>query len=258
MGGVYILNQIMDRETDKANAKLFLLSQGYITPTAAYVEMIVLWIIAIALSVSYGIVFVLAVVFSIALGVLYSLPPVKLKGKPVLDMLANGFGYGMINCMVGWLLVSAYSPDMFYRFFPYVLSISGVFVNTTIVDMEGDQKAGERTTAVALGIPASYVVSTLLMVAAIFWAYLNRDLVCLIPAVMSLPLFLYVLFYALKTQRIPRKWTIASFRVPGLLFTIVTVYLYPLYALFLFVLIIAMRRYYKKRFNMVYPTLSGG
>jgi 4-hydroxybenzoate polyprenyltransferase len=258
MGGVYILNQIMDRETDKVNNKLFLLSMGYIPVKFAYIEMIVLWIIALVLSLLYGIIFVLAITFSILLGILYSLPPVKLKGKPVLDTLANGFGYGMVNCMVGWLLVSPYSPDMFYHFFPYVLSISAVFVNTTIVDMEGDRKAGEHTTAVLLGVPSAYMVSTILMVAAIFWAYVNRDLVCLIPAVISLPLFIFVLIYAMKTQRISRKWTIASFRIPGLLFTLVTVYLYPSYAVFLILLIIAMRAYYKKRFNMVYPTVSGG
>lgn len=258
MGGVYILNQIMDRETDKANEKLFLLSEGYISIKSAYVEMILLWIIAVVLSLRYGTIFVLAVIVSIVLGIFYSVPPVKLKGKPILDTLTNGLGYGMVNCMVGWLLVSVYSPDMFYRFFPYVLSISGVFVNTTIVDMEGDKQAGEHTTAVLFGIPTSYIVSTVIMALAILWAYINHDVICLIPAVISFPLFLYVLFYSLKTHRISRKWTIASFRVPGLLFTLMTVYLYPLYALFLVVLIVAMRAYYKKRFNMVYPTLSEG
>jgi len=258
MGGVYILNQIMDRETDRANEKLFLLSRDLIPLKHAYVEMISLWIIALVLSLLYGLVFPLVVVLSIILGILYSLPPVKLKGKPILDTLANGFGYGMVNCMIGWLLVSSYHPDMFYRFFPYVLSISGVFVNTAVVDIEGDRQAGELTTAVLLGIPASYMLSTVFMAFAIFWAYLNRDMICLIPAAVSFPLFLYVLLFALLKHRIPRKATIASFRVPGLLFTIMTVYLYPLYAFLLVFLIIAMRVYYKKRFNIVYPTLYGG
>jgi 4-hydroxybenzoate polyprenyltransferase len=258
MGGVYILNQIMDRETDKANKKLFLISEGHVLITHAYIEMAVLWIIGILLSLRYGSIFIIAVVISIILGVMYSLPPVKLKGKPVLDMLANAFGYGMVNCMIGWLLVSSYSTDMFYRFFPYVLSISAVFVNTTVVDMEGDKQAGECTTAVLLGIPTVYILSTLCMAGAILWAYVNRDIVCLIPACISFPLFVYLLFDVLRFHRVNRKLTIASFRLPGLLFTLMTVYLYPFYAVFIVTLVIAMRIYYKKRFNMVYPTLSGG
>lgn len=258
MGGVYILNQIMDRDTDQTNRKLFLISEGHIPVAHAYIEMSLLWIIGIVLSLLYGSIFVVAVVISLVLGVLYSLPPVKLKGKPILDMLANGFGYGMINCMIGWLLVSSYSTDMFSRFFPYVLSISGVFVNTAIVDMEGDKQAGEHTTAVLLGIPASYILSALCMAGAILWAYVNRDLVCLIPALMSFPLFVYVLVDATRNHRVNRKLTIASFRLPGLLFTLMTVYLYPLYAVFLIALVITMKIYFKKRFNMAYPTLSGG
>ncbi|MBN2620204.1 UbiA family prenyltransferase [candidate division WOR-3 bacterium] len=258
MGGVYILNQIMDRETDRANKKLFLISEGHVPITHAYVEMTVLWIIGILLSLRYGSIFMIAIVISIILGVLYSLPPVKLKGKPIIDMLANAFGYGMVNFMIGWLLVSSYSTDMFYRFFPYVLSIGAVFVNTTIVDMEGDQQAGECTTAVLLGIPSAYILSTLCMAGSILWAYANRDIVCLIPACISFPLFVYLLFDALRNHRANRKLTIASFRLPGVLFTLMTIYLYPLYAVFLVALLIVMRIYFKKRFNMVYPTLSRG
>lgn len=258
MGGVYILNQIMDRETDKVNKKLFLISEGYIPLRHAYVEMFLLWIFAVLLSLQFGMLFVSAVVISIILGIFYSTPPIKLKGKPILDTLANGVGYGMVNLAIGWLLVSVYEVTMFYRFFPYVLSISAVFVNTTIVDLEGDRQAGEYTTAVLFGIPASYIVSTLLMAGAVLWAYYNKDLVCLIPAVISFPLYIYTMLYALSKHRVHRKMTIASFRLPGLLFTIVTVYLYPIYAVFLIILFLGMRMYYKKRFNLFYPTLSGG
>jgi 4-hydroxybenzoate polyprenyltransferase len=258
MGGVYILNQITDRETDRANKKLFLISEGYVSLKHAYIEMAALWLIGIVLSLRFSRLFLIAVIVSILLGIFYSLPPVKLKGKPILDMLANGFGYGFINCMIGWLLVGSYDASMFYRFLPYVLSIFGVFVNTTIVDIEGDKKAGEITTAVLLGVPASYVVSTLCMVCAVIWSYMNHDLVCLIPALVSFPIFLYVLIYAVVRRQVNRKLTLASFRLPGLLFTLMAVYLYPWYALFLAGLILAMRIYYKKRFNMIYPTLSGG
>jgi 4-hydroxybenzoate polyprenyltransferase len=258
MGGIYILNQIMDIETDKINKKLFLLSGGYIQTKWAYGEIILLWIVAIILSLSFGSIFLFFIVLSLVLGILYSVPPVKLKGKPLVDTLANGIGYGLINFSIGWLLVSRFEWPLFIAFLPYVLSISGVFINTTIVDIEGDKKANEVTTAVFLGEKLSYIISTILMASAIVAAFILKDFICLIPAAISLPLFMYAAVYSLTKNRIHRKVTIASFRLPGLIFTLITGLLYPPYLLILLIIVVGMRVYYKARFGMTYPTLTAG
>jgi 4-hydroxybenzoate polyprenyltransferase len=258
MGGVYILNQIMDIETDTINKKLFLLSGGYVTKIGAYIEIFLIWAVAIALSFRYHFCFVIVIIISLVMGVLYSVPPIKLKGMPILDTLSNGIGYGMVNFAVGWLIVRGFEPAMFWYFLPYFLSISAVFINTTIVDMEGDKIAGDITTAVLLREGASYVISTILMAGAICVSIARRDLVCLIPAALSFPLFVYTVVYYFAKQRVNRNFTIASFRVPGVLFTVMTVILCPWYAVFLIVLIWIMRIYYKARFGMTYPTLTGG
>lgn len=258
MGGVYILNQITDRESDRINKKLFLLSEGYVPVRYAYIEMILLWVVAILLALKFSYLFLIFIGISLLLGVLYSLPPVKLKGKPLLDTLSNGFGYGVINFAVGWLLVRSFDMAMFIKFVPYFLSISAVFINTTIVDIEGDRKAGEKTTAIFLGKQVSFICSTVLMAAAILTAYMMKDLVCLIPAALSFPLFVYGAVYSLLRNEQNRKLTIASFRLPGLLFTLVTVYLFPLYSIVLLVVFFGMRLYYKKRFRINYPTFAQG
>ncbi|GAG93479.1 unnamed protein product, partial [marine sediment metagenome] len=64
--------------------------------------------------------------------------------------------------------------------------------------------------------------------------------------------------YALTKNRIHRKVTIASFRLPGLIFTLITCLLYPPYLLVLIIVLVGMRVYYKTRFGMKYPTLAGG
>jgi len=258
MGGVYILNQITDVATDRINKKLFLLSEGYVPVRYAYIEMVLLWIVAILLALKFSYLFLIFIGISLLLGVFYSLPPIKLKGKPLLDTLSNGFGYGMINFAVGWLLVRSFDMSMFIRFVPYFLSISAVFINTTVVHIEGDRKTGEKTTAILLGKQASLVCSTVLMAAAILTAYMMEDLVCLIPAALSFPLFVYGAVYSLLKNEQNRKLTIASFRLPGLLFTLVTVYLFPLYSIVLLVIFLGMRLYYKKRFRIDYPTLAQG
>ena len=42
MGAIYILNQICDREADRLNRKLFLISEGRISPAAAASELVAL------------------------------------------------------------------------------------------------------------------------------------------------------------------------------------------------------------------------
>ena len=258
MGGVYILNQIMDIETDRLNKKLFLLSGGYVSTKAAYIEMVILWSIAILLSIKYGGIFFIFIVISIVMGIMYSLPPFKLKGKPILDTLANGIGYGMINFAIGWLLVKEFNWDIFLRFLPYFLSISAVFINTTVVDIEGDRKANEITTGVFFGARLSFIISTIIMAAAIVSAYVQHDYICLIPAALSFPLFVYSAGYAMIKDRINRRATIASFRLPGLIFTLITAVLYPVYFLILVLVLIGLRIYYKHRFGITYPTLAHG
>jgi len=258
MGGVYILNQVMDIKTDRINKKLFLISGGYIPLKWAYLEMIILWILAIAFSFKFSSTFIIFIFISLLMGILYSLPPIKLKGKPILDTIANGMGYGMINFGVGWLIFREFDWSMFLKFLPYFLSISAVFINTTVVDIEGDRKTKELTTAVFLGENISYIISSILITGAIVTAFILQDLICLIPAIISFPLFIYTAVYFFIKNRINRKFTIASFRLPGLVFTLITGFLYLPYFLLLIVVLIGMRIYYKNRFGMLYPTLAGG
>jgi 4-hydroxybenzoate polyprenyltransferase len=258
MGGVYILNQIMDRETDRINRKLFLISGGLISVKTATFYMSGLWLLAVALSYRYGLAFMVFTAVSLILGVGYSLPPVKLKGRPLADTLANSVGYGLLNFGLGWLVFKEFSWGIVPLFLPYTLSIAAVFVNTTLVDMEGDRQTGDKTTAVFLGHGLSYILSTILMSAAVIVSALRGELVCLIPAAVSLPFFIFTALYYFIRNRIHRKLTILSFRLPGLLFTLITGYLYWPYLIFLALLFAAMRSYYKIRFGMNYPTLAGG
>ncbi|MEO0206539.1 MAG: UbiA family prenyltransferase, partial [candidate division WOR-3 bacterium] len=142
MGGVYILNQITDINTDRLNKKLFILSESYMPLKNAYIEMLLLWSLSLFFSWFFGIHFFILVLISLIIGILYSVPPFKLKGRPFLDTLSNGIGYGVINFAAGWLMQKSFEWQIFSRFLPYFLSISAVFINTTIVDIEGDRKSG--------------------------------------------------------------------------------------------------------------------
>jgi 4-hydroxybenzoate polyprenyltransferase len=250
MGGSYILNQVFDIETDRRNKKLFLLSGNFIPVWAAVVEMLLLWSLGIVLAGPYPTRFRILVLISLALGILYSLPPVKLKGRPILDLVSNGLGYGLISFLVGYTVSRTLSTDAVKYALPYVLAVGGVFVNTTIVDREGDKAAGEMTTAILLGRRAAYILALALIACSLITALSFGNYPCLITSVLSLPLFVAAL---LKQDR---KWTTASVRVPPAILALIAGLFYPVYLIILAVLLLGMKLYYKRRFGYDYPRVA--
>jgi 4-hydroxybenzoate polyprenyltransferase len=151
MGGIYILNQIVDRDSDRRNEKLFLLSEDYIPLRNAYIEMVSLFVLSILGSFFLDKHIFTAFLISFLMGVTYSVPPFETKGKPFLDIFWNASGYGLIAFVVGWLSASLPSGSMLIHGIPYFFAVAAVFVNTTIPDIEGDREEGKITTGVFIG-----------------------------------------------------------------------------------------------------------
>jgi 4-hydroxybenzoate polyprenyltransferase len=254
MGGVYIFNQIVDRESDRKNKKLFLLSDGFIPLRNAYVEMGILFAVSILGSFFLGIDIFIALLISLFLGITYSLPPIETKGKPFLDIFWNASGYGVLAFIVGWLATSEPSNTMFIIAIPYFFAVAAVFVNTTIPDIEGDREEGKFTTGVFLGKKNTLLLGLILDLVAIIVSYFlgEKGYICLIGAGLAFPIFLIA--YIKQTK----KSILFSFRaIPGILAVIVfisTPIIIPLFAVVLGV----QKSYYKKKFNIDYPAIFSG
>jgi chlorophyll synthase len=251
MSGIYILNQVTDRETDRINKKLFLLSENIIPVRFALLEMTILFLFALSFSIYFFqlSLFTLLIFLSLLMGVFYSAPPFKLKGRPLFDLLWNSLGFGFLNFSVGWLATARFSPGMIYHSLPYVLSVGGVFLNTTIPDISGDEKAGDRTTGVLLGRRKTGLLSSLFLFFALVSSLVVRDPVCFIASSIALPLFL---FAVLKDEV---RFYLISIRIGAPLLVIFTAFLYPYYLLLLIITFISLKFYYKKRFSLSYPSL---
>ncbi|MCH7760013.1 UbiA family prenyltransferase [candidate division TA06 bacterium] len=251
MSGVYILNQVLDRETDRMNQKLFLLSERVIPVKFALMEMGLLFLIALTLSISmfHFTLFTAFVFLSLVMGILYSVPPIKIKGRPFLDLLWNSTGFGLVSFSVGWLTVSPFSLATVYHSIPYVLSVGAVFLNTTIPDISGDEKAGDKTTGVLLGRRRTAALGTLFLLFALLTSFLIRDSICFIAALFALPPFLL----ALKKEEM--RFYLLSIRIGAPLLVLLTIYLYPFYLLLLVLTYFSMRIYYQRRFHLAYPSL---
>ena len=255
LGAIYILNQIADRAADLAGNKLFLLSKEIVPVRAA-------WIAAAALvAVSFcTAVFFLPLIFcgilaaSLALGAAYSLEPVRLKKRPVLDVLANAVGNGVLNTLAGWVAAGA-PMGGWPSLAPYPFAVASVHLVTTLADIEADSKMGFKTSGVALGISRGLFVSTALMGGAVVAAYLAGNTPALAASLLSLPFFL------IPVRSVTTPARTADALIPAkaatLLFSIAAGFLFPLYIPWLAVVIVLTRVYYSRRFGIDYPSFRG-
>ena len=89
-----------DVETDDINNKLYLVAQGHVKIKFIKIESIILLLSTILLTACWftrNYFYFLFVLLSIIWGMAYSIPPLRLKGKPILDLLSNALGFGFMN-----------------------------------------------------------------------------------------------------------------------------------------------------------------
>ncbi len=246
---LYILNQIADKDSDKINQKHLLIAEGYVTVKQAYLVLIISLITAFGLSIFLPVLIIVFMGISFIFGILYSFAPFKLKAVPFADFLINGIGYGFLNFALGWLTSKPFSNETIVHSLPYVFAVSAIFVNTTILDIEGDRKCNYITTGILLGVKNTALLALLLIIFSIISAIYNLDYICLIPAVVSLPLFFLA---ALKGET---KYIQLSIRVGGPLLILITGIISPCFLLLSFIIFIFLRIYYRKKFGISYPGL---
>lgn len=251
MGSVYIINQIADRDTDRINRKLFLLSDNYISPRSAVIFEIALSVTAIA-----GIFFMPGVrlstemlfILSFVLGYIYSVKPFSLKRRPVLDMLDNMAGYGLIAVIIGYQSTGrVFHLGDIIEIMPFMFSMGAVFINTTLMDYKGDKETGARTTGVFFGFRVSSILAFLFILAALVFAVINSDPVMIIASGISTPLFLIAAF---KSNE---YWAGFSVKFSSPVLTVILSILYPYFLIINLLTVAGMKIYYKKRFNKDYP-----
>ena len=250
MGAIYIINQICDKESDRANNKLFLVAQGLVKVRVLVLEVAILLISAVAwagLWFGNNLGYLTLIVISIFLGVIYSVPPIRLKARPFLDLLANAAGYGGIAFLIGWGIAAPINADAVWNIIPYVLCVGAAFVNTTLPDLNGDRAHGDRTTGVILGDKLSCLFSLMLLVGAILAAWWIGDMILLSTALLCLPLFIYMNF------RREQGIIILATRVGILILSLIACVLVPLYLVLLVGSLIFVRWYYSARFGIKYP-----
>lgn len=251
MGCVYVINQIIDIDTDRINNKLHILPKGIISREKAVAYAILLALLPIggifvidSVSMTVKMLFIV----SFIMGYIYSVPPFKLKRRPFFDLADNIAGYGLITIIIGFESAGyTFTLRHIILAVPYMLSMGAVFVNTTLMDYRGDSAVHARTTGVYLGFRYSSMLSMIMMAGACFSAILISDWVIAAVSAISLPLYVYSII------RPSERSAGISVKFSAPLLTVAMSVVFPYFFIINVFVLIGMRYYYKKRFNIRYP-----
>lgn len=250
LAGAYVINQIYDRDTDRENGKLFLIAEGHVPLRDAWIEAVVLMALPLVLSVFLFRECLLWLVISALLGLLYSVDPIRLKGRPVLDLLANAVGYGGVTFLFGYSIVRPVGMEEVLQSVPYMVLVAAVFLHTALVDRAGDEKTGLRTSATLIGERALSIVATVFLLLAFLSGWKFGEPYPTLAAIGASPFFLWAVVFPGKNG------SSLSFQWGSLLFILPLFIRVPLFGLLLIVLLLLTRLYYRLRFHIIYPKLD--
>ncbi|MCK4546283.1 MAG: UbiA family prenyltransferase [Candidatus Eisenbacteria sp.] len=251
MGAMYVLNQICDRETDRLNRKLYLISEGRVPVGAAVAELIVLNAAALFLAwrffaPAYGVL----VTASIVGGVAYSVRPVRLKGRAGWDIAANAAGFGGVAYVLGWITGSPCHPVALLGVLPYMMAVGAIHTNATVLDIEGDKAGGDATIAVRLGIRRTLWLGIALTAGALISALALSEMLTAVWAAGSLIAFGWALW-----KGDPGKVATAN-QLSGRVFVVLQGLRFPHFLVWLVIVYLGTKWYYNARFGIDYPSMK--
>lgn len=259
VASTYVVNQIVDIESDRINHKLFLLPNKIISVRTAWTLAVLCAVFGIATSFLYDRIVVTLFVMGLLLGIFYNLPPIQLKNSAWGGVFANSVGHGVLTFLVGWYaskigtvvdsntllcgLVSSIAPG---------LANGAVFLATTIPDADGDKLTGKKTYCVKYGEKNTAITASLFCFGALVFSFFieNHYWVMAVPSLISLVFFVSFAF-------LPRRdLAFKTFKWPVFLLSLSVALFVPEYGILIMITFAGSRIYYQKRFGIEYPTFK--
>jgi 4-hydroxybenzoate polyprenyltransferase len=247
----FVVNQIFDVGSDAVNRKNFILPSGAVSRPESVIFLLVLCAAIGLLCRGETGTMVLLALGGLGIGFLYSVPPVRLKGKPVVDLVANAVGFGCVGFLMGWQAFSGLSREALLRSVPYGIAMGAIFLNTCIPDEVGDRAVGDSTSCVVFGKSAVARAALALMGVSVVAAFASGDAICALAALAAIPAFA-----AVAADPTPVNSVVASQLAARVLFILVCVGA-PILAGLGVAAYLASRVYYARRFSIAYPRLDG-
>ncbi len=259
VASIYVVNQIVDIESDRINRKLFLLPHGFVSVTTAWILATVCAFFGFIIASRYNPVLMLLFGTSMLLGICYNLPPCSLKNRAWGGIFANAVGHGMLTFLTGWYCAkypAALSLPLFKIGFissiAPALANGAVFLATTIPDAAGDKITGKKTFCVRFGPAITARVSAILCVGACIGSFFmeHHIWVMALPSLISLIFFIY---FAYSTKQ---EIAFRAFKWPVFLLSASVALYVPEYGILILATFFGSKLYYKWRFGIDYPTFK--
>ena len=250
--GAYYLNQVYDFDSDKINRKLGFLQAGLLDKRELMTAYLVVSVTAIGCAFFYSFLILMIFLQFFVFGYVYSTPPLRLKDRPFPGLLANAYTFGLLVPFTVMPQLNLHNAGLLGWDNPiyFFLAVAAVYLLTTLPDRKGDKAVGKRTMAILLKPTTVKLVAFLLMILAAYVAARSQRNVLALLSLVSLLPTLAALF--VKSE----KLELFAAKFPILLLTLLAGYFYPAYLLFIIVLLISCRIYYRRRLNLTYPKLT--
>lgn len=248
----YYLNQIYDFETDRINDKLGFLQKDILSRANMWAAFVLCSVVALGVApfLSSRLLILFAQLF--LLGVAYSAPPLRLKDRPLAGLIANTYAFGVLIPLTAageaGLGRDYYSTWLLIAYF--ALAVAGIHVLTTLPDREGDRATGKKTLAAVMSARTAKLLALLFIgasaIAAFRLGYAHLMYVSIFAVIV---LAMSIMFRSAALD-------LFAVKMPILLLTILAGVFFTGYLVFVVVLLIACRLYFKKRFGIIYPQLA--
>jgi len=250
-GTTYIFNQIVDRESDFHNNKLFLLSHNHVPLNAAWAEGILLTLLSLAMSLMISKAFFWVQFAWFVAGICYSF--FGFMSHPVLGLLINFLG-GIFSFLGGYFAIPEFQSELFEQIMlslPYGFAWGAVYLLVSIPDVAGDKRFGKYTIAVVHGEKRAMFDAFLFVLAAALLGALTQNFYVLITVglsgLVSTPYFFMTFANGDHTKiSTPVKLSV-------LLLSFALFFSYPMLIVLIVATVLLSRFYYQKRFGLKYP-----
>ncbi len=155
----HAINDVYDAEIDAINRPHRPIPSGVLSTDDAYSLAMLLYLFGLFRSMFVNTAFSLLVLAIVLLTLLYSVPPVRLKKRFVLNNMVIGLSYGLLIFLAGWSVFgNIFDPTPWVLGLLLTFFLLGASTTKDFHDLPGDKLHGAKTLPVVLGVRGAFAV----------------------------------------------------------------------------------------------------
>jgi len=253
--GIYGINQIFDRESDVINNKNLPLALGYISKFVAWFITVAGFVGVLFIGLFMPIYIALVTVLAVLLGISYSAPRFRFKDRPIVSLILNCVGHGILIYIIGYLFGIASSEVYVFKWFfllrsiPYGIAFVSVYLATTVLDVSGDRDVGKRTFSVVYGQRKALAIAVLGVFLSGVLGLIFHEPAIFLTAVITF----HIYAGALADKEIDTKKVVRGNKAAVLALAVLTLFYIPTFFIPVFIAIVFAYVYNRKRLGVAYP-----